>query len=211
MTNNIISPVAVYYRWTKSLGKDEILRKLAGEGNKHRGVDIRYVASHLATYGTNGQHCHPSVETLAGDIGCDVRTIQRHLKTLVELGWFTAKRRKYDSTDYSISFPEKRQLDVVPESRNDNQVSSRNDNQMSPNQEHIYQEHNIDQETDTTVSVNQEQKSWSPAKLAPERNREEVTGPRCASCGVSIFDCHCSCEPYDSVTGLGCRTCSGRI
>lgn len=219
MTNNTIpSPISVYYAWQKSIFRDEILRKLAGEGLKRKPADIRATAFCMATHGMNGQHCHPSIDTMAEQLGFGRDTIINHLKILVDQGWFTAVKRHRTSTDYSIAIPDPEvtprlpsqnlESDLVrpknPVESDQNLESDSLESDLVPplesdlvrHHQDIDQEH-IDQETVTSVTVNQESRISirldqenileSRPEAALGRQEEKVKGPWCSICDTPLI------------------------
>jgi hypothetical protein len=79
------------WRWLDAIYDDKRLRDLADAGY----YDIRLIAIDIARCSKNnsGLGCFQSAETIAKQIGCHHKTIERYRKQLIDLGWFKVVSR----------------------------------------------------------------------------------------------------------------------
>jgi hypothetical protein len=111
--------VKEYSAWRKALSEDAELRGVAASATaKPYGVDPRIVALFIADAGTNGFNCYPSIEKIAGKIGCSPRTVWKWRAHLIHIGWFRVTSRTAGSNGRSLS------LDIaIPGDRNEQTIT----------------------------------------------------------------------------------------
>ena len=79
------------WAWMDAIYESKQLREIA-EGGYH---DIRLIAIDIARCSTNrsGYECFQAADTIAGQIGCHRKTIERYRAQLIDLGWFKVVSR----------------------------------------------------------------------------------------------------------------------
>lgn len=69
---------------------DGTLREIAEDGF----FDIRLIAFTIAIYGSYGEGCFATAETVARLMGCKRKTVERYRAQLIQLGWFAEVSRE---------------------------------------------------------------------------------------------------------------------
>jgi len=79
------------WTWLDAIYGSKQLREIA-DGGYH---DIRVIAIDIARCSKNrsGYECFQSAETIAAQIGCHRKTVERYRAQLIDLGWFTVASR----------------------------------------------------------------------------------------------------------------------
>src|SRR5438046_2566415 len=77
------------WEWLDAIFRDPELREIAADGY----FDIRLIAIRIAKDGADGRECFATAETVAKDIGCKYKTVERYRSQLIELGWFKVVSR----------------------------------------------------------------------------------------------------------------------
>ena len=93
-----------YTAWRKALWGDKGLRDLYADNGRTR-WDPRATAEAMALYGANGRGCWAGSETIADVLGCTRRTVERHRRELVNLGWFAVVGKHRRANVYNIALP----------------------------------------------------------------------------------------------------------
>lgn len=78
-----------FWEWLDAIFRDSELREIAADGY----FDIRLIAIRIAKDGADGRSCFATAETVAADIGCKYKTVERYRAQLIDLGWFKVVSR----------------------------------------------------------------------------------------------------------------------